>query len=696
MALVWEGAGRTRHRSTPAPSQLPPSARLVGRGEVFAELGRASEQLVRGESTGVLALDGPAGVGKTALAVSWAHHIRTQFPDGALFYDLRGWAANEDPAASSEVLEAFLRDLGVAPADLPPALDRRAALLRTRLAGTRTLIVLDNASTTEQVRPLLPGIAGCLVIVTSRRRLSGLAMREGAHLVSLGPLTAKESLSLLRDTFGEQRVARESEAAERIAALCAYLPLAIRVAAERVAAHPHLSLHELADELSAVDKRLDALSHEDEAVRAVFSWSYRALSDGAARLFRFLGLHAGASFSEHVAAALCGVPVDEARRTLGELAAVRLIEQVGHDRYGQHDLLGAYSMERARLEESEGDRESASLRMLDWYLHAAAQANDALAPQYRNPSLNRPTPGTPAPPAFTYTTALAWCDTELGNLVAATRLAHQRGHHTHAWQLPIVLWNFLSLRKHWAEWISTHEAGLAAARAGGDSFGEAWILNNLAHAHRERRRFDLAENELTAALALRRTLCDLTGEAWTLTGLGYLEGDRDDHDAAAKAFAESADVFRQVDDHPGEAVAVNGLGEAHRRLGRFTEALTCFEHALRIMRNAGDRYSEGYTLTKLGATFDAMDRHEDALAQFELALVARREIGDRWGEAETLIARGDAVGRCAPSGARASWVAALAILDELDDPRAADVRDRLGMVPVPRSAVSVTPSASTP
>ncbi|WP_231648476.1 helix-turn-helix domain-containing protein, partial [Saccharothrix sp. NRRL B-16348] len=362
LGMVWDEAGRSRHRPALGPSQLPPSGRLVGRRRVLAQLELATEDLRRGVSAGVLALDGLAGVGKTALAVSWAHHIREDFPDGTLFYDLRGWAPTVDPIAPFEVLEAFLRDLGVGPADLPSTLDRRTALLRTRLAGTRTLLVLDNAFSTEQVRPLLPGTAGCLVIVTSRRRLSGLAMREGARLVGVEPFTCDEAVSLLRETLGEERVDRELHAAGRITTLCAYLPLAIRVAAERVAAHPHLSLDRLADDLSAMDKRLDALSSEDETVRAVFSWSYRALTDGAAKLFRLLGLHTGAAFGPHVAAALSGVPVDEAGRSLDELVSVRLIEQVAHDRYTRHDLLNAYSVERLLQDEPGPDRESATRR----------------------------------------------------------------------------------------------------------------------------------------------------------------------------------------------------------------------------------------------------------------------------------------------------------------------------------------------
>ncbi|MDU0293820.1 tetratricopeptide repeat protein [Saccharothrix longispora] len=701
LAALWAASeGPTDPVSWRGPLQLPSVPRLVGRSALIAELDAALAMVSEGQSSVVVTLDGAAGSGKTTLAVTWSRRIRDSFPDGVFFYDLRGYSANSDPAEPSEVIEAFLHDLGVPPAVVPANTDRRAALLRTRLDRTRTLLVLDNASSAEQVRPLLPGSPGCLVVVTSRRRLSGLAVREGARCVTVPSFTPAEAVGLLREAIGGSRVDDEPVAARDIVRLCAHLPLAVRVAAEHVAAHPHMPLGVLAGELSAMDSRLDVLCREDEAVRAVFSWSYRALSSGAARLFRLLGLHPGERLHPHAAAALGGVPVASVTALLGELSCVHLVDEVGLDRYRQHDLLKAYAVERACEEETAAQRDAATARLLDWYLHTAGRANDAIAPRYPNPPLGAARPGVPdAPVGFTYRGAVAWCEEELGNLVAVGQLAHRVGEYGHAWRLAVVMWNFLYLRKPWTAWVAMHETGLAAARADGDVAGEAWVLNNLAQAHRERRLFDLAASELHLALRLRREVGDGVGQAWTLTGLGYLESDREDHEAAVAAFTAAVGLFEQAGDRYGEAVAVDGLGEAHRRLGSWESALENFGHALSIMRAGADRYSEGYTLTRLGSTLASLGRCAEALAHFDLALDARREIGDRWGEAETLIARGDALLARDPAAARSSWEAAVAILDELGDARVGEVRDRIDAVPRQRASgcgTGITSSASSP
>lgn len=700
IAMLPELTGSGGDHVSTGPSQLPPVARLVGRLDLIAELDGILDAFSHNQSAGIIALDGQPGSGKTTLAVTWSHRIQARFPNGVFFYDLRGYTANSTPADPCEVLESFLRDLGVAPDGIPSTLDRRAALLRTRLNRTRTLLVLDNAASVEQVRPLLPGAPNCLVVVTSRRRLSGLAVREGGRCVTVRPFTSDEALTLFRDTIGADRVDDEPDAAQDIARLCVHLPLAVRVAAERVAAHPDLMLSELAAELSSTDRRLDVLSQDDEAVRAVFSWSYRALETDAARLFRLLSLHPADRFTAPAAAALAGAPLRRTATLLDELSSMRLVDKVGHGHYRQHDLLKAYAFERARDEETDDVRSAATLRLLDWYLHTANRANTAIAPQYGNPSLPPPLPGTPVePPDFTYASALAWCDSELGNLVAAGQLANQVRAHGHAWRLPLVMWNYLYFRKPWTAWVSLHEVGLASAKASADAPGEAWVLNNLAQAHRERRRFDLAADQLHRALSLRRRLGDRTGQAWTLIGIGYLARDRADHQAAATAFTAAAELFRQVDDQVGEAVAVDGLGEAHRRLGLLDEALGNFTRALQIMRASADRYSEGYTLTRLGTTLASLGRQDEALVHFDLALVVQRDIGDRWGEADTLIARGDALHALRPNDACSSWSAALAILDELGDPRAGDIRRRLDTAPLQQPLdhpAEIRPTASTP
>ncbi|XVS62072.1 tetratricopeptide repeat protein [Actinosynnema sp. CA-299493] len=701
VALLSARGDRAKSRTWSSPSQLPPVPRLVGRSALVDELDRTLDAVMNTRSLGVIALDGAAGSGKTTLAVTWSHRIRQNFPDGVLFYDLRGYSANSAPADPTEVLETFLLDLGVPPADIPPTADRRATLLRTKLDRMRALLLLDNASDAQQVRPLLPGGSGCLVIITSRRRLSSLAVREGARCVTVPSFTSDEAVTLLREAIGTERVNSEPTAAYEIARLCAHLPLAVRVAAERISAHPHVTLDELARELSAIDKRLDVLSQEDEAVRAVFSWSYRALGDDAARLFRLLGLHSGDRFGPDIAAALCGIESRSAMPLLRQLSAVRLVDEVGQDRFRQHDLLKAYSVELVRTEESEDQRTAAVTRLVDWYLHTAYRANHALAPQRRDPELDRPADGVPSSPAgFTYEQALTWCEAELPNLVAATRLAHHSDLHKQAWQLPVGLWNYLFLRKPWTAWITSHTIALAAAEAGGDVFGRAWALNNLAHAHRERQEYDLANRELEEALTLRRQIGDETGQAWTLTGSGYLAAELGRRDEAVTLFSEAVELFRGVGDRHGEAIASASLGEAMRRSGRDAEALHHLGRALEIMRGTDDRYGEGFTLTKLGTTLHDLGRYQEALGQFDLALKTRRQVGDRWGEAETLVSRGHTLNALGDrQEAQASWRKALAILDELDDPRANEVRDYLNSasddMPTPRSHEPDGPAVST-
>ncbi|WP_433270743.1 ATP-binding protein [Actinosynnema sp. CS-041913] len=667
---------------------MPPSSpRLIGRDETLRALDRLLAEVRQHQFAGVIVVDGQAGVGKTTVAVTWAHRVKDRFPDGVFFIDLHGHAADVTPLDPNEVLEDFLRVLGIQPADIPSGVERRAAQLRTLLDGTRTLIVLDNTAEEGQVRPLIPAARECLVLVTSRKRLSGLAIHHDARCVTVAALDPGDGLVLLREVVGADRVDAEAEAAETIVRFCGGLPLAVRVAAERVAAHPHLTLDALATELSSMDRRLDALSphHGDDTVRAVFSWTYRALPHDEARLFRLIGLHPGTAFSREAAAALSGLPPTTAERLLERLVAVHLVDEIGPRRYRQHDLLKAYSAERAHVEDSEKSRSAANLRLLDWYLHTAYLAAYALSSHRSNPDLDPPTEGVPSgPEAFTYDEALAWYDSELSNLVAAGQRAADVGLHTHAWKLPVGMWDYLYLRKHWTAWITGHTAGLAAAQAGGDRFGTAWVLNNLANAHRERRHVDLAREQLRLALSLRREIGDRTGQAWTLTATGFLELEFGLADRAARLFTEAVELFGQVSDLHGEATALASLGEAHRVLGDADIALRYLGRALELKRAAGDRYGEGFCLVKLGATYQVMGQHAEALHHFDLALTARARIGDRWGQAEALLGMGHShLATGDTDHADAAWHEALTIFDELGDPHAAEVRAQLDVLPVP-------------
>jgi tetratricopeptide (TPR) repeat protein/DNA-binding XRE family transcriptional regulator len=695
---VLEAGGQLVALSTsmglPRLAQLPAAvATFVGRESHLADLNAA----MSGEEPGapwIVAVDGPPGVGKTALALRLAHHVKERFPDGQMYVDLHGYSPDAQPSRPDVVLEEFLVALGTNASAIPAGTGQRAALFRSLLAGSRILLVLDNAHDSRQVEQLLPGAPGCGVIVTSRRRLSGLQMRQEQRL-TLGPLSEAESVALLRTVIGSDRTDDEPEATAGLARRCGHLPLALRIAAERVATHPHHSVDELADELGAEEERLDILSTEDSiAVRTVFSWSYRDLSGEAARMFRLFGLHRGTHLSVPAAAALAGVSTAQARRLLDRLVSVHLLQSIDGSRYRCHDLLRVYAAERANDEETSDERNLAVKRVLHWYLHTAYAANHTLSPQRFDPPIEPSQFILPLLEFTAYDDALAWCEAEMSNLIAATRLALEFGEDAIAWKIPVGCWNYVFLRKRWSPWISAHETGLAGARRIGDRFGEAWTLNNVAHGMRELRRFQDARDHLEQALEIRKEIGDLVGLAWTVTALGFVDCDVASFRAAADRFIEALrireDVQREHGDDDaivlanlhGQGIARASLGDSYRELGRFDEALAELGEALRIFREIADRHGEGYTLVKLGDTYARMHRPGAALANFEEALATRREIGDRWGEAETLHSRGRVLLATGEhEAAREAWRHALAIFTELDDPRAEDVRELLTSTP---------------
>ncbi len=656
------------------PRQLPVDvAHFTGRG---AELATLDAFLAQDDATRpamvIAVITGTAGVGKTALVVRWAHQVRDCFPDGQLFVNLRGYDPGS-PMAPELALEEFLRALDVPAERIPAGLGERATLYRSLLDGRRVLIVLDNANAAEQVRPLLPGSSTCWVVVTSRSRLSGLIARDGASRVTVDLLPQAEAIALLRDVIGIARVAAEPEATVGLASRCAYLPLALRIAAERAVTHPHVTLAGLAGELAVVQDRLDLLATADEedeatAVRAVFSWSYHALSSEAARAFRLLGLHTGPDISTPAAAALTNTTLAQARRLLETLVGTHLIEETGRDRYRLHDLLRAYAAECAKAEETDYDCDVAVRRVLTWYLHTGDAADRILNPHRRRVPLDHPE--VPCSPLefTTYGQALDWCEAERANLVVAIRRAAETDEHIIAWKLPLALLSFFTLRKHWADLIATHGIGLAAAAHLHDRRGEAWSWGGLGIAYLDLRQYKEALECYQHALHICQEIDDPWGEAIALLGLGRAHLHLGQYEEALGHSRYALHICQEIDDPWGETFALLNIGAIHRKLQQFEDALDYFQRILIVVLPIRHQSGEAMALHNLGDTFRDLQRFTDALEYFQRACTIYRQISDRWGEAQTLRNIGDTLQKLNQMEAAAEyWRQALPIFEDLND-----------------------------
>ncbi|GAB3011407.1 BTAD domain-containing putative transcriptional regulator [Streptomyces pseudoechinosporeus] len=628
----------------------------------------------------ISAIGGMAGIGKTALAVHWAHEIADRFPDGQLFINLRGFDPTGSAVPPGEAIRIFLDALGVPAQRIPAQLDAQTSLYRSLLAHRRVLILLDNARDTEQVRPLLPGAPGCLVIVTSRSRLTGLIASEGAHPLTLDPLTPAEAHGFLVRRIGAARPAAEPRATDEIVARCGRLPLALAIVAARAATNPGFPLSAIADELRDSQGSLDAFESRDIStdVRAVFSWSYEVLSAPASRLFNLLGLHTGPDISAPAAAALAGLPLRETRTLLAELTHAHLLSERLPGRYTLHDLLRVYANERVRIDEPAKERELAVERLLSWYLHTVDATCPLLTPHRRRVPLE-PIPPDCRPLAFTaHDQALEWCETERANLAAAVHQAAACGRADIAWRLTAVLWGFFYLRSHLHDWLDTARTAHDAARAAHDRTGEAWSLNDVATALTVMRRFDEAIDHLRQAIVHCRELGDTDGRAQAVGNLGdaYLQAGR--LDKAVEYIRRALALYRLRGNAWAEGIALANLGDAYQRLGRFDEAINYLDQALTVLRTVGNRWVEGVTFDILGTVQHRLDRHDEAIEHYRQALEAHREVGNRWVEGDTLGRLGDVlVAAGEPEEARTGWRQALAIFEELDHPDVEEIRGRL-------------------
>jgi DNA-binding SARP family transcriptional activator len=668
-------------RST-RPAQLPADLpAFTGRGAELERIRALLPEIGSHPATVVItAIGGMAGIGKTTLAVHWAHEIADRFPDGQLFINLRGFDPTGAIVPPEEAVRIFLDALDVPAQRIPASLDAQALLYRSLLANRRVLIVLDNARDVDQVRPLLPGSPGCLVIVTSRNQLSGLIASDGAHPLTLHQLAPAEALDFLERRLGTARPSAEPLAAEEIIDRCARLPLALAIVAARAATNPGFPLSAIAEELRECHGSLDAFAGEDLStdVRAVFSWSYEALSEPAARLFRLLGLRPGADISAPAAAALAGLPLRETRGLLVELTRAHLLAEHLPGRFTMHDLLRVYAAERVLAEESPEERDRAVDRLLSWYLHTADAAYPLLTPHRRRVPLE-PLPEGCRPLAFTeHDQALKWCETERTNLVAAVHLAATTGRPGIAWRLGATLWGFFYLRSHLHDWLDVCRTGLAAARSAADREGEASGLAGVASALTQLNRYDEAIEYYWQEMVLRRDLKDVRGRSQAVANLGnaYLQSGR--LKKSIEYSRRGLAVDRATGEPWGEGISLVNLGDAYQRLGRFDEANQCLQEALTVLRSIGNRWVEGAALDILGTVEHRLRRYDSAVEHYRQALLAHRDVGNRWGEGHTLGNLGDvqlATGE--PHAARTSWRQALTIFTEAEHPDAEKIRERL-------------------
>ena len=628
------GAGARQDGGTPedsesklGPSMLP--AGVVGFTGRDAEL-RALSAMLPGAAPGpvlITAVGGTAGVGKTALAVQWAREHAGDFPGGQLYVNLRGFGP-ADPLSSSEALRILLDALAVPFAGTTATLDGLVALYRSRLAGTRTLIMLDNARDPDQVRPLLPDLPGCMVVVTSRSELTGLIAAEGAQTITLDVLTTGAARQLLIRRLGPERVAAEPGATTELVSLCARLPLALAIVAARATARPGFPLATQAAELRDARSRLDALGTGEDItdVRAVFSWSYHQLSPAAARMFRMLGVHPGPEVTAPAAASLAAIGLSETRAALRELSRAHMLTELRPGRYAFHDLLRAYAAEQAKIWDGQAERDAAVSRVLLHYLHTAHAAARLLNPR-RDPIIpEQPAAGVNPERLTSYQQALAWFEAEHRVLLASVRRAAQERLDRLAWQLAWAMQDFLDRRGHWDDWAAVGRTALDAAARLGDAAGQAVTHRLAAAACHRLAEYQQAHVHLMTALGLYQQLGDQLGEARIYQSLSIIS-DREGHLADALGHDKQAlRLFRAIGHRSGQASALNSIGWSLILLGDPRQGRLSCQESLALHRELGDRAGEA-----IGCRSGASGRRRCAhSARVQRRPSAPRALGSTW------------------------------------------------------------------
>ncbi|TDC62021.1 tetratricopeptide repeat protein [Actinomadura sp. GC306] len=654
----------------PSPAQLPPPGLFVDRRTELRRLAALAEP------PGLVVLTGPGGIGKTTLALRWLHEIKDRY-EGQLFIDLRGFSGT-GPLPPDEPLERFLRALGAAPERIPTDTDEQAALFRSMTTGRRLVVMLDNAVSAAQVRPLLPGAGASLVVVTSRHRLTGLVM-DGARFLDVGPLGEPGALELLEHLIGPDRLGAERDHARSLVELCGALPLAVCASGARLAARRRWPIARAVAELGDEARRLAALrtGEGDISVSAVFNTSYLALDEEHAAAYRLLGVHPGPDLSVAAAAALIGTDEDRAAELLDGLVDASLLLEVPGDRYGFHDLVRLHARD-ASLAPATG-REAAFARLADRYLTTAVAADLTLMPgRWHLGERYAPPPGDlfPSRPA-----ALDWLERERPNLEAVARQAHANGRHAVTWQLAEAMWPLFLQRRHYRAWMRMYELGLAAAEATGDLRAQARMLEGLGIIRHNLQDYGTAAVHYETALHLERRAGHRLGEASALEGLGVVALATGDPSRATELFTLARDVHAGLGRPRGIALMDRRIGEALSLSGRHAEAEAALAGALEAFTLPDEPYHRARTLTCLGQARLRAGRPDGATAALHEARDVAREMDAPHVEADTLRELARVAQHRGEPGERPLLERALAIYTELGSPQAAEVTARLAALP---------------
>lgn len=662
---------------TYVPHQLlPPPPHFTGRTLELARLMTFLDDQKISESSKLIVITGVGGVGKTSLALTFLNELRPRYHAGQLYADLGAYSPNS-PVSPGEVLGQFLRSLGVQPGNVPTDLSERAGLFRSLSDGLPISLLLDNAVSAAQTRALLPGSGPNLVVVTSRRRISGLTV-DGARFTELSPLDEQAAVELLERIMGDERAAAEPHAARSLVDMCDRLPLAVCASAARLVPRAHWSIGRMVDELANERRRLAALSVvEDISVRAAFDVSYQALPEDAARLYRYLGLLPVADFGTEVAAAAADLNAAEASDLLEILVETNLLEEIADDRFRFHDLLRLHARDQAQADRAD-ERVAAVERSADWYLRTTTVADLRILPARWRLGAYYQDPPEVATTMDTAADAIIWLETELPNILAVLRWAADNGLNELGWQLCEALWGLFSFRKHYDGWIESHLIGLKCAQECADPRAQARMHVQLGGAYRSLRRFDQALDHFDQALRLERTSGHRLGEGSVFDQLGVVMLRLERYEEAIENFERSRTIHEEVGVTRGVAMMNHNIGKALGKINRYDEALASLELAQRQFAAVPEPYHEAQTLTSIAEVRIRADDPTAARRPLERAHTILVELGASYdqGHVQTQLADlAEALGD--PDGVRAHLEWALALFTVVGAPQAEQIRARL-------------------